>query len=112
MIDDRGTVLVTGATGFVAQHCIAAALDAGYRVRGTARSAGRTAEVADAVRPQLSPAGRHRLEDLDVVAADLTSDDGWPEAVAECRYVLHVASPVPRQPPEHLDDVVVPARDG
>ena len=33
------TVLVTGATGFIASHLILKLLDAGYAVRGTARSA-------------------------------------------------------------------------
>ena len=49
---------------------------------------------------------------LEVVQADLTSDDGWPEAMAGCRYVLHVASPLPRRPPKHEDELIVPARDG
>ena len=31
---------------------------------------------------------------LRVVAADLTSDEGWSAAVAGCRYVLHPASPL------------------
>jgi dihydroflavonol-4-reductase len=107
------TVLVTGATGFIAQHCIVQLLDAGYCVRGTARSDGRTQEVADIVRPHLTEAGRRQLETgFSVVAADLTSDDGWDAAVAGCRYVLHVASPLPRTPPKHVDDLVVPAREG
>jgi nucleoside-diphosphate-sugar epimerase len=107
------TVLVTGATGFIAQHCMLQLLEAGYRVRGTARSAGRTAEVADVLRPHLSDAARAGLADrFEVVAADLTADAGWDEAVAGCRYVLHVASPIPRTPPKNPDELIVPARDG
>jgi len=107
------TVLVTGATGFIAQHCILHLLDAGYRVRGTARGPGRTDEIAAALTPHLSPSSVARLgDDFDIVAADLTSDDGWGAAVAGCRYVLHVASPLPRTPPKHEDDLIVPARDG
>jgi nucleoside-diphosphate-sugar epimerase len=106
-------VLVTGATGFIAQHCIVQLLDAGYRVRGTARASGRTADVAAVVEPHLGAAARARLgDDLEVVAADLTADAGWDEAVAGCRYVLHVASPIPRTPPKHDDELIVPARDG
>jgi len=33
--------------------------------------------------------------DVDVVEADLTRDDGWPQAVAGTDFVLHVASPFP-----------------
>ena len=32
------TVLVTGATGFIAMHCILQLLEQGFRVRGTVRS--------------------------------------------------------------------------
>ena len=39
------TVLVTGGTGFIAQYCILALLQAGYRVRTTVRSLAREAEV-------------------------------------------------------------------
>jgi dihydroflavonol-4-reductase len=109
-VPDR--VLVTGATGFIAQHCILQLLEAGYLVRGTARSAGRTQEIVDILEPHLSEAGKVRLPDLDVVAADLTKDEGWEEAVMDCRYVLHVASPLPRAAAKNDDELVVPARDG
>ena len=106
-------VLVTGATGFIAQHCILQLLEAGYAVRGTTRSAGRTEEIAAVLSPALSDDARARLAtDLTVVAADLTSDVGWDDAVAGCRFVLHVASPIPRVPPKHDDELIVPARDG
>jgi dihydroflavonol-4-reductase len=105
-------VLVTGATGFIAQHCLLQLLDAGYLVRGTARSPGRTREIADLLAPHLGEIGLTRLADFEVVAADLTSDDGWDEAVADCRYVLHVASPLPRAAAKNDDELVVPARDG
>jgi nucleoside-diphosphate-sugar epimerase len=49
---------------------------------------------------------------LSVVAADLTSDDGWTEAVDGARYVLHVASPFPPVQPKDPDELIVPARDG
>jgi dihydroflavonol-4-reductase len=105
-------VLVTGATGFIAQHCILQLLEAGYDVRGTARSSYRTNEVADAVRPHLSAAAIDHFTDFSVVAADLTSDDGWDDAMADCRFVLHVASPIPRSAARSDDELIVPARDG
>jgi dihydroflavonol-4-reductase len=46
------------------------------------------------------------------MAADLSSDDGWPDAVAGCTYVLHVASPFPPAQPKDPDELIVPARDG
>jgi len=38
-------VLVTGASGYIAGHCILRLLDGGYRVRGTLRSLKREPEV-------------------------------------------------------------------
>jgi len=105
-------VLVTGATGFIAQHCILQLLEAGYDVRGTARGGNRTAEVSAILSPHLSDAARARLDGFEVVAADLTSDEGWASAVAGCRYVMHVASPLPRDAVKDENELIVPARDG
>src|SRR5271154_1987165 len=105
-------VLVTGATGFIAQHCMLQLMEAGYDVRGTARSSDRTAEVSAILSPHLSDTARAHLDDLAVVAADLTSDDGWSGAVAGCRYVMHVASPLPRGVVKDEQELIVPARDG
>jgi nucleoside-diphosphate-sugar epimerase len=49
---------------------------------------------------------------LSFIAADLENDAGWSEAVAECEYVLHVASPLPASLPKHEDELIVPAREG
>lgn len=103
-------VLVTGASGFIAQHTIVALLAAGYRVRGTVRSkAKREAEIRAALAPHVSGPIGDRLE---LVEAELTSDAGWREACRGCRYVLHVASPLPTTPPKNPDELIVPARDG
>ncbi len=111
MSEPGTTVLVTGATGFIAQHCIVQLLDAGYKVRGTARDAERAASLKSSLAPHAADgeAAMHRLE---LVSADLTADDGWDDAVSGCRYVLHVASPIPRTPPKDEQDLIVPARDG
>jgi nucleoside-diphosphate-sugar epimerase len=105
-------VLVTGATGFIAQHCMVQLLDAGYDVRGTARSSDSRDDVVAILRPHVSEAARGRLESVRVLAADLLSDDGWSEAVRDCRFVLHVASPLPRGAAKDENELIVPARDG
>lgn len=110
MADDSDTtVLVTGISGFIAMHCALALLRSGYRVRGTLRTPSR----GDAIRATLErelgePVGDRLL----FARADLMKDDGWSDAVDGCRYVLHVASPLPRTPPKHEDELIVPARDG
>jgi nucleoside-diphosphate-sugar epimerase len=42
----------------------------------------------------------------------LADDEGWDDAVKGCEYILHVASPLPSQPPKHEDEVIQPAREG
>ena len=45
-------VLVTGATGFIALHCIEQLLRDGYAVRSTVRTPSRISEVKDAIAAQ------------------------------------------------------------
>jgi nucleoside-diphosphate-sugar epimerase len=103
-----GTVLVTGGSGFIGSHCIVQLLAAGHRVRTSVRSLGREA----AVRAMLKQGGAEPGERLSFVEADLERDAGWPQAVAGCDYVLHVASPFPPDIPKHEDELIVPAREG
>lgn len=85
-------VLVTGASGFIAGHVVAELRSHGYWVRGTSR---RPVEGLD-----------------DVVAADLSRDEGWAAAVEGCDYVMHVASPIPKESPKSEDELIRPAVDG
>ena len=101
-------VLVTGGSGFIGTRCILQLLGAGYRVRTTVRSLRREAEV----RAMLKSDGAEPGFGLSFVAADLMSDSGWPEAVAGCDFVLHVASPFPVGVPKNADDLIIPAREG
>ncbi len=101
-------VLVTGGSGFIGGHCILQALAAGHAVRATLRNPARGEEV----RGQLERAGAKGLDRLSFAAADLERDAGWPEAVAGCDFVLHVASPFPSVEPKNEDDLIRPARDG
>ncbi|KRC49221.1 epimerase [Leifsonia sp. Root227] len=103
-------VLVTGGSGFVGANCVLQALQAGYEVRTTIRTPARAADVrSQLVAGGLEDAGGDRLT---FAVADLTSDDGWAEAVAGCAFVLHVASPFPATQPKDENDLIVPARDG
>jgi len=101
-------VLVTGGSGFIGSHCILQLLAAGHEVRTTVRSLQREA----AVRAMLEQGGAGSGARLSFVEADLERDAGWPEAVAGCDYVLHVASPFPPTLPKHEDELIVPAREG
>src|ERR1700761_3592779 len=95
-------VLVTGGSGFIGSHCILQLIAAGHTVRTTVRNLKREADV----RAMLKQGGVTPGDRLSFVAADLESDAGWPEAVAACEYVLHVASPFPPNVPKHDDELI------
>ncbi|MGB3502249.1 MAG: aldehyde reductase [Mesorhizobium sp.] len=101
-------VLVTGGSGFIAQHCMLRLLKSGYRVRTTLRSPNREPEV----RAALKQGGQEAGDRLEFATADLTSDNGWAQAATGCRYLLHVASPLPPSMPKDENELIVPARDG
>jgi len=102
------TVLVTGGSGFIGSHSILQLLAAGHQVRTTIRNLKREGDV----RAMLRVGGSETEDRLSFIEADLTGDPGWPEAVAGCDYVLHVASPFPETVPKNEDELIVPAREG
>jgi dihydroflavonol-4-reductase len=106
-VDGEQTVLVTGGSGFLGGWCLAELLQRGYRARTTVRSLAREAEVRANVGSRVAVGDR-----LSVLAADLTKDEGWAEAIEGCDYVLHVASPFPPAQPKNPDELIVPAREG
>lgn len=103
---DQPRVLVTGASGYIAMHCIHHLLEQGYRVRGTLRSLDKADRVRSAFTDVLTSD-----EQLAFVAANLLSDDGWADAVRGCDYVLHVASPI-SSPGKDEEAFIRPAVDG
>lgn len=101
------TVLVTGGSGFLAGRAIIDLIEQGYAVRATVRNLGKGSRVEENISAELGrPAG------LEFSAADLTSDEGWTEAVAGCRFVLHIASPFPPAKPKDPQELIRPAVDG
>lgn len=104
------TVLVTGATGYIAKHIVLQLLNEGHTVVGSVRSLSRGAEVRDAVAPHLTdPKGLDRLK---IVALDLLRDEGWDAAMDGVDVVMHTASPVPVIQPKDENETIRPAVDG
>jgi dihydroflavonol-4-reductase len=102
-----GLVLVTGGSGYIAGYCIAQLLSEGWRVRTTVRNLARAEEARATIGKIAANAAA-----IEFMAADLTSDAGWANAVAGADYALHVASPLPAVNPKGDDELVRPARDG
>ncbi len=100
-------VLVTGISGYIASHVATKLLDQGFRVRGTVRNLEKGERVAAA----MAKAG-HDISRLNLIEADLGEDEGWAEAVKDCRYIQHIASPFPAEQPSSREALVPEARAG
>ena len=103
---NEARVLVTGGSGYLAGWMIVRLLQQGYRVRTTLRSLAKEPEVRAKIAKEIEAADR-----LSFCQADLTRDEGWSDAVRECEYVVHVASPMGQGLPQSAD-LLGPARDG
>ena len=99
-------VLVTGASGFIAEHCIIELLKNGYSVKGSLRSMNREQEVRDAEKTETDDTK------LEFCKLDLLEDDGWEDAMWDCDYLMHVASPFVIEDPKDENELIKPAKEG
>lgn len=95
-------VFVTGASGFIAKHILRELFEKGYSVRAAVRSPKREEELTS-----LFPG-----KPLEFVYLDLTKDEGWDTAMADCDVLMHTASPFPLSEPKDPQDLIRPAVDG
>lgn len=100
-------VLVTGINGFIAKQVAVRLLKSGYFVRGTVRHK----EIEATVKESIARAGGD-VSRLTCVVTDLAQSSGWNAAMDSCRFVQHIASPVPLENPAHRETLVPIARDG
>ena len=99
-------VLVTGASGFIAIHCINELLNSGYAVKGSLRNMRREDEVRKSLEKDSE---NHKLE---FCKLDLLDDEGWDEAAFNCDYLLHIASPFTIEEPKKESVLIKPALEG
>ena len=99
-------VLLTGATGYIGQHCAAELLKQGFEVVGAIRSRAKGETTRTAI-AKVAPIDR-----LSFVEVDLLSDRGWAEAMKGCTFVIHVASPFMLAEPRDENELITPAVEG
>jgi dihydroflavonol-4-reductase len=100
------SVLVSGATGFIASHAIERLLAGGHTVKGTVRD------------PKATDKNAHLLamtsakERLTLVAADLNDADPFSAHVLDVDTIMHMASPYVINVADAQRDLVDPAVNG
>ena len=99
-------VLVTGASGYIALHCISELLKEGYKVKGSLRDLNRENEVRQSI------AKGYENQRLEFCKLNLLDDQGWEEAASECDYLLHIASPCCIKEPKNEKELIEPALEG
>ena len=111
-------VLITGVTGYVGSWCAHAALEAGYTVVGTVRSAAasKCGFLHDAIAGKAgSKMSSRAATHLSLVEADLLDGtDKWDSLMrgSDIDYVMHTASPYFSREPADEDEYIRPAREG
>lgn len=105
------TVLLTGASGYIAKHIVLNLLNSGYDVVGSVRTLSRGDEVRAAVAPHVDD-GVDLNKSLRFVALDLGKDDGWDDAMQGIDMLMHTASPFPLKQPRDENELIRPAVDG
>lgn len=100
-------VLVTGITGYIASHVTTRLLEKGFAVRGTVRNKAKGRRVL----AEMAQTGVD-VSNVELVEAELGSDTGWEDAVKDCRYIQHIASPFPMEAPSDREALVPEARAG
>ena len=99
-------VLVTGASGFIATHCINELLKKGYLVKGSLRDLKREDEVRKSLERD------YEKNNLEFCKLDLLNDDGWSDSTSDCDYLIHIASPFTIQEPKNESSLINPALEG
>ncbi len=99
----QASVVVTGASGFIAGHVIEQLLAKGYRVKGSVRSLADEGKVKHL---------REKFHGLELFEADLLSEGSFDAAVAGADYVVHTASPFIITVADPQRDLIEPAVKG
>ena len=100
-------VLLTGISGYIAMHCAKELLKRDYHINATVRNLDKVEDIKKAL-----SALSLDVSKIQFFQADLLSDDNWADAMADCEYVMHVASPYPLNQPKDENVLIKPAVEG
>ena len=99
--------LLTGISGYIAMHCAKELLKRDYYINATVRNLDKVEDIKNAL-----SALSLDVNKIQFFQADLLSDDNWEDAMADCEYVMHVASPYPLNQPKDESVLIKPAVEG
>ena len=99
--------LLTGISGYIAMHCAKELLKRDYHINATVRNLDKVEDIKNALSALSLDVNKIRF-----FQADLLSDDNWEDAMADCEYVMHVASPYPLNQPKDESVLIKPAVEG
>ena len=99
--------LLTGISGYIAMHCAKELLKRNYHINATVRNLDKVEDIKNAL-----SALSLDVNKIQFFQADLLSDDNWEDAMADCEYVMHVASPYPLNQPKDESVLIKPAVEG
>ena len=99
--------LLTGISGYIAMHCAKELLKRDYHINATVRNLDKVEDIKNAL-----SALSLDVNKIQFFQADLLSDDNWEDAMADCEYVMHVASPYPLNQPKDESVLIKPAVEG
>ena len=106
MEENKEKVLVTGASGYIALHCISELINNGYKVKGSIRDLSKKDEFLSSLRINFG------YDDFEICELNLLKDKGWDEAASDCDYILHIASPCVIKEPLNQNEIIEPAVEG
>ena len=99
-------VLLTGITGYIANHCAVELLKNGYSVRGSSEYF-KIRKIINTIKKEVNP-----KDNLEFCELNLLNDEGWNDAAKGCDFVMHVASPFINIEPKDENEYIRPAVDG
>nr|AAY32602.1 dihydroflavonol 4-reductase [Oncidium hybrid cultivar] len=106
-IENKGTVAVTGASGYVGSWLVMKLLQKGYEVRATVRDP----TNFEKVKPLLDLKGSNEL--LSIWKADLNDiNESFDDVTRGCVGIFHVATPMNFQSKDPENEVIKPAING